>query len=586
MRNCSIQTNHRLLFLNIHLNMLTLLTLPFSIYELYEEIRKQPNNKATGNDGVAYEALKQSFQFTGPFLSSLINTCWNTGTIPDEWKLGLVMPIFKRKGQKNDPTNYRGITLLSCLLKTYTGLIYERLYKWTETYRLLPPNQFGFRRGYSTLQAVTHLVSNIKSSLASIGRYYVCFVDFKKAFDSIDRQTLLLKLLQMGIGNTMGNVLLSILKDNVIKVLDGNLLSNEIITDLGVPQGDKLSPLLFSLFIADLSRYLEITGCNILFYADDLAIGSKVIDNIQWSMDILQEYCLNNSLIVNIEKTQVVKLRYGGPLAKGDNLTYQNQNVEFVNNFCYLGVILTPRLSVNRHLQFMKTKAINSVNSINARLDLSRISLDSGNRLLTTVVMPCGTYGCEIFDDGGNAFDESFTTHQLTIIGYFWKKWCKISYRYSSRRLIEGIYYDDHLKITSANLLMRRIIAIYYCNGLHHGFCRKENCYGPQDDGHPCICDECGENCESPNHLEDCLGLKSSDTLKKLRLIYDKIESRKTPPRIIWLLESLITFTGAPLNNLLAHTKARLWKGPEFIHSFIHSRPGLLFKNLTDHFHE
>ena len=139
------------------------------------------------------------------------------------------MPIFKQKGQKSDPSNYRGITLLSCLLKTYTGLIFERLYKWTETYGLLPPNQFAFRRGYSTLQAITNLVSNIKSSLASIGRYYVCFVDFKKAFDSIDRQTLLLKLLQMGIGNTMGNILLSILKGNIIKVLDGNLLSNDII---------------------------------------------------------------------------------------------------------------------------------------------------------------------------------------------------------------------------------------------------------------------------------------------------------------------------------------------------------------------
>ena len=299
----------------------------------------------------------------------------------------------------------------------------------------------------------------------------------------------------------MGNVLLSILKDNVIKVVDGNLLSNEIITDLGVPQGDKLSPLLFSLFIADLSGYLESTGCNIFFYADDLAIASNVIDNIQWSMDISQEYCLNNSLTLNIEKTKLVKFRHGGPLAAGDNLIYQKQNVEIVNNFCYLGVMLTPRLSVKRHLQYMKTEAINSVNSIKARLDLSRISLDSGNRLLATVIMPCGTYGCEIFDDGGSAFDECFTNHQLTIIGYFWKKWCKISYRYSSRRLIEGIYFDDYLKITSANPMMRRIIAIYYCNGIHHGLCRKENCYRPQDDEHPCTCDECGENCENPKHL-------------------------------------------------------------------------------------
>ena len=101
------------------------------------------------------------------------------------------MPIFEQNGQKSDPSNYRGITLLSCLLKTYTGLTYERLYERTETYKLLPPNQFGFRRGYSTLQAGTNLVSTIKSSIASIGRYYFCFVFFKKASDSYDKQTLL-----------------------------------------------------------------------------------------------------------------------------------------------------------------------------------------------------------------------------------------------------------------------------------------------------------------------------------------------------------------------------------------------------------
>ena len=447
--------------------------------------------------------------------------------------MGLVMPVFKQKGQKSNPTNYRGITLLSNLLKTYTGLIYERLYKWTETYKLLPPNQYGFRRGYSTLQAITHLKTNITTSLASIGRYYVCFVDFKQAFDSIDRQTLLLKLLQMGIGNAMGNVLLSLLKDNVIKIIDGNLLSNEIITDRGVPQGDKLSPLLFSLFIADLSTYLESSRCNIYFYADDLAIGSNVIDNIQWALNILQEYCHNNSLIVNIDKTKAVKFRHGGTLATGDSLIYQNQNIEFVSNFCYLGVMLTTRLSANQHLQFKKTKALNSINAINAKLNLSRISLESGNKLLTTVVMPCGTYGCEMFDDGTNAFDENFTNHQLTIVGYFWKKWCRINYRYSSRRLINGIYYDDFLNISSANPLMRRIIAIYYCNGLHHGICRKEKCYGPhtdEDNVHSCICNECGTKIQNFSHLEVCPGLESEDILKKLRIIYDKTEKRTLLP--------------------------------------------------------
>ena len=139
-------------------------------------------------------------------------------------------------------------------------------------------------------------------------------------------------------------------------------------------------------------------------------------------MHILESYCRDNSLLVNIEKTKIVKFSNGGPLAAGDKLVYQGKPIEFVKNFCYLGVILSTKLSVNQHLQCRKTKALNAINCLHSKLDLSKINVDSANRLLTSVVMPSATYGCEIFDDGGPDFDTSFTKHQLTIIGYFWKK--------------------------------------------------------------------------------------------------------------------------------------------------------------------
>ena len=141
-----------------------------SIRNQHRDIRK-----AAGYDQINYEVLKKSLEKTGPLLLSLFNECWNSGEIPENWKIGLLIPIYKNKGPRNDPQNYRGITLLSCIMKTYTGLIYQRLYFWAELYEMLPDNQYGFRKERSTLQAVSRLKNDIDRGISTIGRYYVCF---------------------------------------------------------------------------------------------------------------------------------------------------------------------------------------------------------------------------------------------------------------------------------------------------------------------------------------------------------------------------------------------------------------------------
>ena len=144
----------------------------------------------------------------------------------------------------------------------------------------------------------------------------------------------LTKLIKIGNEPTKGNALLSILKDNVISIMNGNLISQELTSNFGVQQGDKLSPLIFLLYIADLSRLLESSGSRIYFSADDLAIGSTVFDIIQTSMDIIEAYSCSNFLIVNIAEAMILKSRHGrGALAAEDKLLYQNQFVDFVTQF-------------------------------------------------------------------------------------------------------------------------------------------------------------------------------------------------------------------------------------------------------------
>ena len=124
-----------------------------------------------------------------------------------------------------------------------------------------------------------------------------------------------LKQLHIGIGDQMGRTIFSILKDNGVTILDGNQLSGEISTDFGVSHSDKLSPLLFSLLLADLSTLSSNTVCRTFFYADDLAIRSTVSDHKQHPMRTLEMYCSEKHFNVSVDKSRIIKFRNGGPLA-------------------------------------------------------------------------------------------------------------------------------------------------------------------------------------------------------------------------------------------------------------------------------
>ena len=182
--------------------------------EIYNQIHKQPNKKAAGPDGITYEVLKQILDSALFLIHDLFNYYFDQGDFPETWKNGYIIPLYKGKGPKKDAKSYRGIALLSCMYKIFTGVIQNRLYCWTEEKHFLPDSQFGFRRGLSTLDAAESLIKEIKRHVDSIGRAYVCFVDFAKAFDSdsINRDLLLQKLYFYGVKGRVFNTICSLLE--------------------------------------------------------------------------------------------------------------------------------------------------------------------------------------------------------------------------------------------------------------------------------------------------------------------------------------------------------------------------------------
>ncbi len=243
---------------------------------------------------------------------------------------------------------------------------------------------------------------------------------------------------------------------------------------IGTPQGDKLSPLLFAYFIADLARILEATGCSIIFYADDLAIGSDSIEGIQKAFGALEKYCEENGLLVNIGKTKVVKFRNGGRLAAEDKVTYKGVAIEFVECFEYLGIKLSSRLRPAAHLEHRRKKANQAIARLQTMSPMRKMNFLSAGRLFNAIIVPSLMYGIEVFSD---VTPETISELIKKLAGLFYKKWMGISIYASTSNTLQELFYNDFLKVQNCRPHQRRERGIYYDNGYHHKLCHKAGCY-------------------------------------------------------------------------------------------------------------
>ena len=143
---------------------------------------------------------------------ALFNRIFDIGEYPTAWTGAIIIPIHK-SGNKNDPDNYRGVSLLSILGKVFAHILNKRLSWWQEENNKIAEEQSGFRTGYSTMDNVFVLYAIVQRYLTKkSGKVYVCFVDFKKAFDTINRSMLWNVLRKAGVGGKMLKILQSMYK--------------------------------------------------------------------------------------------------------------------------------------------------------------------------------------------------------------------------------------------------------------------------------------------------------------------------------------------------------------------------------------
>jgi len=349
------------------------LDLPISVEEVRNAIKHLKRNKSSGSDCMLNEYFLECSDILSAHLCDVFNGIFVSGFFPDKWTEGVIIPLHK-KGSVNDVNNYRGITLVSCFSKLFTTILNKRIETFCNENTIISDAQFGFRKGYSTVDAIFILMSIVQNYLNENKRLYVIYVDMLKCFDSIYRNALWLKMFKSGIQGKLLRIVKDMYANVKSRVKSCSSYSDYFSYAVGLRQGEVMSPILFSLFVEDLELYLQDninSGLSIddivlivLLFADDMAILGKSPAEVQSHLDKLYLYCNAWGLNVNTAKTKIMVFRKRGGLKENEKWTYNGNVIEVVDNFNYLGTVLNYTGSFKLNQEHLVGKALKALNTL------------------------------------------------------------------------------------------------------------------------------------------------------------------------------------------------------------------------------
>lgn len=374
-----------------------------TVSKLGEIIKNLNNKKSSGPDRISNFIIKnQSFTFLVR-LNSVINACLALRYFPKEWKMARVIPLPK-KGDANDRNNYRPISLVNCMGKILEKVILTKLKEEMTEKNLLPEYQSGFRSKHTCVDAASALRDIIIHSRSRNENVAVCFIDIRKAFDSVWVQGLVWKLNNFGIDPGICKIIESFLSDRTAFVEVADARSEEYKPERGVPQGTVLGPHLYNLFVSDQPELPN--GKYILQYADDTAVISasrsvdKAVKELETSVNSLNDFYKNWGIEINGAKSEMMLFRHKkavGGRSSIQEIEIDDEPVQEMDAAKYLGIIFQKDLKPDLAIEGRLATARGAAASLNRLLSSKLLNLKVKKLLYTTLIRPVVTYGSPLW---------------------------------------------------------------------------------------------------------------------------------------------------------------------------------------------
>lgn len=333
----------------------------------------------SGIDGISGKMLQVALPGVAGPLTHIINSSFERGALPRQWKVSAAYPIPKKNsaGKKEiSLETLRPISILPACLKIAESIYYSQFIVFVENCNILSPVQSGFRKGYSTTTALCNTLDDIISSADRGQLTYMTLLDLSKAFDSVSLTCLVRKLEYYGVAENSLRWLSSYLFDRVqhtvVNTSQGTLWSRGRLISSGVPQGSVLGPLLFSLYVASLPTVLQ--HCSVQLFADDIQLylsfppHEATLAEEKFNTDIadLVKWLKLNSLVINPLKCQGILFgsRLGRHLVTGLNVCVDGFHIPQQQYVVNLGVVMDSDLSFSRNVSQICQRAYFSLKQL------------------------------------------------------------------------------------------------------------------------------------------------------------------------------------------------------------------------------
>lgn len=330
------------------------------IADLCSALSKVSSN-AIGTDGFPVKFIKIIFPYVlEPFLH-LVNMIITTSVYPSDWKLARVVPIPKG-GSSHE---FRPISILPCLSKIVEHLLKMQMLEHISVNNMVRDFQCAYRNGYNASSMLMGITDNIRENLNNNGNCILVSLDMSKAFDRLDHSILITKLRDnFGFSVMACKLIYSYLRGRMQFVNVGGMNSDISSNSSGVPQGSVLGPLLFLMYVDDCVNSLDLQTVKPFLFADDIQLLFNhsydfldvLEENVNFNIDNLLCWMVNNGLLINASKTKAIMFRNSSREVVYPTIKVGDEDIRFVDSFKCLGVILDDRLNFGRHMDVLSTR--------------------------------------------------------------------------------------------------------------------------------------------------------------------------------------------------------------------------------------